>query len=234
VRTLVIGIPLPHVTFDNYSFISAPALSEYEQMIVDTAAVSNAVEAIATGSAEHRTFAGQPVSAGPSTATSFGLGELLKMRRREAEWFFAKGGVAICFAHPDVHHPAVGDKCDWRRYSWLPAPSEFSYERHLLPGFGAPGVELSDDTHPLAPFIAEFSERLAYRATIDESAPDFAQYGRVFARNRAGVPIGADLTIEAGRMVLVPPLLDARAERVLVAQRLRDCLERLQPPSVGA
>jgi hypothetical protein len=28
-RTLVIGIPLPHSTFDNYSFASAPSISEY-------------------------------------------------------------------------------------------------------------------------------------------------------------------------------------------------------------
>src|SRR3990172_4909330 len=39
-RTLVLGIPLPHVTFDNYSFLSAPSLFDYGRAIVETSALS--------------------------------------------------------------------------------------------------------------------------------------------------------------------------------------------------
>ena len=236
-RTLVIGIPLPHVSFDNYSFVSAPAISEYERLVVDPAAVSGVIEEVATGAAEHRNFAGQLVRAGPSTASSFGLADLLRMRRREAEWFFGRGGTALCFAHPDVAHPAVGEDCGWRRYSWLPQPSSFSYEQHLHPGFGAPGVELTDDAHPFATLIAEFGSRLAYRATVDESAEGFAEYGRVFARNRAGAAVAAELTVGRGSIVFVPPPVDPRSERGKLAQTLFSCFERLherapdEPPS---
>jgi hypothetical protein len=34
-RTLVVGISLPHFTFDNASFLSAPSFSEYGRVIVD-------------------------------------------------------------------------------------------------------------------------------------------------------------------------------------------------------
>ena len=99
-RTLVIGIPLPHVSFDNYSFASAPALSDYARLIVEASAVSTVVEDVVAGSGGHRNFAGQLLHNAQSTAAAFSLSDLLSMRRREAEWFFARGGTAVCFAHP--------------------------------------------------------------------------------------------------------------------------------------
>src|SRR5262245_6936860 len=132
-RVLVIGIPLPHVSFDNYSFLSAPAFSDYRRLIVDTAAVSRTVEEVISGEAAHRNFAGVPVTNGPSTGQAFSLEQLLQMRRRESEWFLAPGGVLACLAHPDIVH--VVDACGWRRYAWLPAPPGFDYRKHLLPGF---------------------------------------------------------------------------------------------------
>jgi hypothetical protein len=156
------------------------------------------------------------------------------MRRREAEWFFARGGIALCFAYPDVAHPAVGEDCAWRRYSWLPAPPSFSYEQHLHAGFGTPGLQLTFDTHQFAPFVSEFAPRLAYRATVGETAPGFADYGRVFARNRAGAAVAAELIVDRGRIVLVPPLLDSRSDRNAVAQALFACFEAGQPGPDGS
>jgi hypothetical protein len=227
VRTLVIGIPLPHVTFDNYSFISAPAFSDYDRLIVETAAASSAIEEIVSGGGDHKTFAGQPVHNAPSAADGFGLCRLLQMRRRETEWFLARGGVLVCFVHPDVAHPQVAEDCNWRRYSWLPAPAGFRYEDHLLPGFGTLGAELTAADHPFAPFIAEFASRLAYRATIDATAPNFSDYARILARTRAGVPIGADLTVGKGRLILLPPILKLEPDRPAIARSLFDSLERL-------
>lgn len=225
-RTLVIGIPLPHVTFDNYSFISAPALSEYERLIVDTAAVSTVVEEVAARSADHRNFAGQPVHNGPRTPAAFSLADLLQMRRREAEWLFARGGLAVCFTHPDVAHTGIADGCEWQRYKWLPAPSGFHYADRLLPGFGTPGAEITDEDHPFAQFLLELAPRLAYRATIDEAAPDFADYGRVVARSRGGAAIAAEITIARGSLIFLPPLVDPQTDRSKVAQILYDCIEQ--------
>jgi len=232
VRTLVIGIPLPHVTFDNYSFISAPAFSDYDGLIVETAAASTAIEDVISGVGDHKTFAGQPIHNAPSTADAFSLCRLLQMRRRETEWFFARGGTIVCFVHPDVAHPQVAEDCGWRRYSWLPAPAGFRYEDHLLPGFGTPGAELTAEDHPFAPFIAKFAPRLAYRATIDDTAPNFSDYARILARTRAGAPIAADLAAGNGRTILLPPILKLEPDRPAIARSLFDSLERLGAPSV--
>ena len=228
-RTLVVGIPLPHVTFDNYSGISAPAFSEYQRLIVETAALSNVVEEVIAGVGEHRNFGGQLVHNGPSTADAFSLSDLLEMRRRETEWFLSRGGIAVCFAHPDVAHPGVAHH-GWRRYSWLPAPPGLRYEAFLLPGFGTPGAEVSDTDHPFAPFISELAPRLAYRATLDESAPNFSDYAHVFARSRGGAAIAAELTVDRGRIVILPPIIDPQSDRGKVAQTLFECFERLAEP----
>jgi hypothetical protein len=227
-RTLVVGLPLPHVSFDNYSFVSAPAFSEYARLIVQTDAVSKTVENIVASEGEHRTFAGQPITNGPSTAEAFSLLELLEMRRRETEWFLARGGVIALFAHPDVAHPSIAPTCGWRRYAWLPAPQGFRYDEHLLPGFGTPGADLIDPDHPFAPYITGLSNRIAYRATVDEQAPNFNEYARVFARSHGGAAIGVELTIAAGKVVLLPPLIDAGSDRSLIAQTLHACFERYE------
>jgi hypothetical protein len=226
-RTLVIGIALPHVTFDNYTFASAPALSDYTRLIVEMAGVSTVVEEIAASTGSHRNYAGQPVQPGASTPDTFSLKDLVEMRRREASWFFSRGGVAVCFTHPDVSHRGAVESCDWRRYAWLPAPPGFDYAQHLLPGFGTPGAEVSDESHPFAPFITEFASRLGYRATIDEGAPDFSDYGSIFARGPAGNAIAAELAIGSGRIVLIPPMVEPNKNRGDVALLLATCFDRM-------
>ena len=223
-RTLVIGIPLPHVSFDNYSFLSAPAFSEYERLIVEPASVSNTVEEVISAEGEHRDFAGHIVHNAPSSSTAFSLQDLLEMRRRESEWFFRRGGVLVCFSHPDVAHSGVAGSCGWRRYSWLPAPPGFRFEEHLLPGFGTPGAQLVEEDHPFASYITDLAQRVAYRATIDDDAPGFGDYGRIFARSLGGAPIAAELKLDAGRIILLPPLVDPAKDRTTVAQTLSTCL----------
>jgi hypothetical protein len=226
-RTLVIGIPLPHVSFDNYSFISAPAFSDYQRIIVEMSSVSTAIEEVVAGERDHHDFGGHLVHNAPSTATAFSLQQLLQMRGRECDWFFDRGGVLVCFVHPDVAHPGVEGLCGWRRYSWLPAPPGFSYEQHLLPGFGTPGAEVSNEEQAFAAFVADFAPRLAYRATIDETAPNFRDYGRVFVRRTTGgAAIAAELAVGNGHLVLLPPVLKPETDRTAIAQALFTSLER--------
>src|SRR3972149_1755401 len=101
-RPLVLGIPLPHVTFDNYSFLSAPSLFDYGRVIVETSALSEAIEQVTAGSIEYRTYGGLPVVNGPGGPAAFSLAELLRLRRLEAERLLARGGIIACFAHPRV------------------------------------------------------------------------------------------------------------------------------------
>src|SRR3972149_6502452 len=100
-RTLVLGIPLPHVTFDNYSFLSAPSLFDYARLIVDTSALSEAIDQVAAGSSEHRTHGGLTIVNDQGGRSSASMAELLLLRRREAKRLLARGGVIACFAYPD-------------------------------------------------------------------------------------------------------------------------------------
>lgn len=234
-RTLVIGIPLPHLTYDNYSFLSAPSFFDYRRMIVEAAAVSQVVEEVVAGSAEHRTFGGQRVTNGPSSARAMGLADLLLLRRREMERFLDRGGMAVVFAYPDAPHTGIQGLSGWRRYSWLPSPEGFRYDEHLVPGFGRPGVRLEEVGHPFAPYIEAFGPRLAYRAYADEEAPSFGEYARVFARSVGGAAVGVELRVGRGRIVFIPPLerLDPSRDRTVLAERLYQCLERATDYSSG-
>ncbi len=234
-NALVLGIPLPHITFDNYSFLSAPSLFDYDRIIVDMSAVSEAVDQARDGSPEHRTHSGQTVVNGPSSTRTFSLAELLRLRRLEAERALARGGTVICLAYPDVAHEGIAGLPGWRRYDWLPAPEGFSYAEHLLAGFGKPGVEIANAEHPFAPYVKAFGVRLAFRAYVLEQADvelgeeGFPQYARVFARSPGGAAVGVELEVGPGRVVLLPPLdsLNYSNDRVPLANVLCDCLERM-------
>lgn len=234
-RTLVIGIPLPHVTFDNYSFLSAPSFFDYPRMIVETASLSRVVEEVVQGSAQHRTFSDQPIVNGPSEAQAFGLADMLTLRRREAERFLARGGIIACFAHPDAPHQGIQGLPGWRRYDWLPSPEGFRFQEHLLPGFGRPGLRLEDPSHPFASFIEEWGDWLAYRAYVAEEAPALDGGARVFARSPGGAAVGVELMVGAGRIVLFPPLerFDPTVNRIALADALFRSLERASHQDSG-
>jgi hypothetical protein len=225
-RTLVVGIPLPSATFDNYSFASAPSFADYSQIIVDMESVSQVVDEIAAGVGEHKNFVGHPVTLAPTTPTTFRLADLLAMRSREAGWSLTHGSVIVCLAQPDVAHTAISGVDGWRRYSWLPSPEGFRYAEHLLPGYGTPGAVLTEEDHIFAPYVRTFGERLSYRTVIDDNSPGFADFGRVFIRSTGGLPIGAELHVQKGSVIILPPLSHFESERALLAQTLSDCLER--------
>jgi hypothetical protein len=229
-RTLVLGIPLPHIAFDNYSFLSAPSLFDYGRIIVDMAAVSAAVEEVASGEREHATFARQPIVNGPGDHASFSLAELLRLRRLEAERFFERGGDLVCLAYPDAAHEGIDAFPGWRRYDWLPAPQAFSYSDGLLAGYGKLGVEVCDEGHPFAPYARQFGVRLAFRCYLAEGAEGPPPFARVFARSPGGAAVGFQLAIGQGSAVFLPPFgsLDYDKDRAPLANVLNDCLDRLQ------
>ena len=225
-RTLVINFPLPNLNFDNFSFLSAPSFIEYQRVIVDIGATATAVQQAADGEGAHTTYGGQAIVNGVTSAHAFPLAELLEMRRREAELLLSHGGLIILITHPETTVPGV-DGADWRSYSWLPEPENFSFTRDILPGFGRQGAVLTDPDHPFGPYIRDLAPRIAYRAYLNESAQGFAETGAIFARSAGGVAIGFDVATAGGRLLLLPTLADPTKDRPVIANAIVGSLDLL-------
>jgi hypothetical protein len=226
VRTLIIGIPLPDPTFDNYSFISAPSISEYRRLVVEMSSVVRVIEEVARGSAEHRTFVSQPVVNGPATGNQFALDDLLAMRQREAEAFFARGGTALFFAYPETVLNGIHGSETWGSYSWLPAPEEFSYRSHLLPGFGNEPAEPVTGATPFTRYFQEFARASRYRVSAADQAIEEAG-GHVLARSAGGLTVAFQIPLTDGNLIITPPLLDPAKDRALVAEAILEGFDAL-------
>jgi hypothetical protein len=224
-HTVVLGLPLPNAIFDNGSFLSASSISEYDRMIIDPLAASQAIDDVVNGTSVHQTFGGQAIVNGEASSHAFGLRELLDMRRRETGRLLERRGVIVCFAHPDAVHEGVTGDEPWRRYSWLPDDPGFSPKEHLQPGFGRPGaVTIEDESHPFAPFIETLKKRVAFRAQADEEAPALKEGGRVFARNTGGFAIAFDLPFAGGHLVFLPAVQKPEQVRMEAASAMVGCL----------
>ncbi|HEY5625932.1 MAG TPA: hypothetical protein VIT93_05550 [Dehalococcoidia bacterium] len=228
-RTLVVGIPLPGVSFDNASFLSAPSFSEYSRMFIDPAAASRVIDEVAQGTAVHQTYGCQAIVSGEGSSFAFGLTELLEMRRRETARLLEGGGLIVCLAHPDAIHTEVA----WSRYSWLPADEGFSPAQHLLPGFGSTGAALTVDDHPFAAFVRTLKKHISYRSHVDEDAPALREGGRVFARSAGGSAVGFDLPLAGGHLVFLPAIEKPESIRMQVAEVVAECLEAWEAAEAG-
>lgn len=223
-RTLIIGLPLPNAGFDNYSFLSAPSFGEYQQLVVDVASVTRAVDDVINGAGVHATYGGQAIVNGPASSHAFSLREIVQMRRRETERLLANGGLVVLIGYPPVPHDVQG--AEWKTLGWLPEPDGFSFERDLLPGFGTAGAVVVDAEHPFAPYVETLAPRLAYRVYVNEDVRGVAENGLVFARSSGGVAIGVEIGVGGGRLVVLPPLVKPEADRPLTAQAMAQCLDR--------
>ncbi|MEO8457355.1 MAG: hypothetical protein ABI559_06030 [Chloroflexota bacterium] len=224
-QSLIVGLPLPSASFDNHSFLAAPSFGEYQQLVVDLASVSRAVDDIVHGTAAHTTYGGQAVVNGEASPHAFPLREILTMRRRETEWMLSHGGLIVVVASPGVPHADIaGDP--WNSFDWLPEPDGFSFADDLLAGFGRPGAVLVDSEHPFAPIIQALAPRLAYRVYVNEEARAVAETGHVFARSEGGVPIAFDMRAGEGHLVFLPTILKPESDRPIIAQAMLDSFER--------
>lgn len=225
-RTLIIGLSLPNLDFDNHTFLNAPSFAEYHQVVVDTATVSRCVDDVVRGSAAHTTYGGQAIVNGEASAYAFSLRSLLDMRRRETDWVISHGGLIALMASPEVTQPDVAGG-PWRNYDWLPPNENFSFAADLLAGFGKPGAVLVDAEHPFAPYISELAPHVAYRVYLNETG-EAARNAHVFARSSGGQAIGFEMPLGEGTLVVLPPLLRPDVDRPRTAAAISDSLARWQ------
>jgi hypothetical protein len=224
VRTLIIGLSLPSVDFDNYTFLGAPSFAEYHQIVVDGATVARQVDDVVSGRSAHATYGGQAIVNGSASAYAFSLRALLDMRKRETEWVLSHGGIVALMASPPVTQPDVEGGM-WQSYDWLPETQDFASQADLLAGFGRPGAVLVDAEHPFAPYVQQLAPHVAYRIYLNETT-DNARNCHVFARSSGGQAIGFEMPLSGGTMVVLPPLLKPDQERARTAAAISDSIAR--------
>jgi hypothetical protein len=204
-RILSLGFPLPGPQVDNYNFLSAPSLFDYDAVVVDPHTLSLLIEGVLAGTDEAATFAGVPVLNAPASPASASLGEVLLRRRDETARLLANGGAVVCFAHPPAAHAGITGAGPLDDYYWLPDDVAGACRPPALLAGEGTQAHVVDDQQPLAAFIAGQLANIAYRAHFDERR---VQGARVFARSQGGAAIGIELTAGSGRVVLLPALRD--------------------------
>ena len=196
-RILSLGFPLPGVRVDNYSFVSAPSLFDYDALVVEPGALSQLVTGVIDGSAEARTFSGARVRLRAEEPSDVALEDLFRRRAEETAMFLRRGGVALLFGRtPVFHRPHEGAAL--RDDAWLGDAAP-----RLTPADGTT-IEVSDYQHPLAAFVASQAANVRYAACARE--PDLPAGARVFARSYGGAALGFEYAADHGRVVVLPAL----------------------------
>ena len=208
-RILSLGVPMPGPAVDNHTFANAPTFFDYDAIVVDPRALSQLIEEVVDGSAEHATRTGERLTNAPTDPGAVGLADLLHDRQEETARLLARGGLVVCFAYPNVvHHRVAGfSGCD--RYFWLPAPAGLQYGSSLLRRGAGSEIIPTEHDHPFGPFVDQFRSKLSYHAYFADDTPGFAGAARVFARSAGAAAIGVELSLSSGRIVFLPPLARA-------------------------
>ena len=155
---------MPGASVDNYTFVSAPSFFDYDAIVVDPRVLSLLIEGLSDGSVGATTFAGLPVTNGPSTAASAALGDVLLRRRDETRTLLDQGGAVVCFAHPASSHTRIAGIDALDDYYWLPAAPAF------VAGEGSQ-AHVVDFQHPLASFVHGQLANVEYHAYLPDGAP---------------------------------------------------------------
>jgi hypothetical protein len=225
-RLLVIGMPLPNQKIDNYSFFSAPSFFDYDAVLIDPAAIVQAVNDVLNGGAAHATAADEPIVNAPSNGLQVGLADLLKRRRDETERLLERGGTVALFARPSQPFRFIAGMPAVDQYFWLPAPAGMAYaEPYLIPAFGTEVVP-TDTSNPLTPFITAFDRWFHYRAYFAENVPSFSGVANVFARSVGGAAVGVRFQFGRGHVYFLPAMFSTPEgdPRFNLASTLLNCL----------
>ena len=199
-RILSLGFPMPGPQVDNHTFANAPSFFDYDAIVVDPLALSQLIDEVVAGNAEHTTRSREPVANTSTGQGAVGLAALLRDRRDETARLLARGGLVVCFAYPNVVHQAVTGFSGCDRYFWLPTPPGIEYSEPALRRGTGTEIAPTEQEHPFGPYCQQFRGKLAYHAYFADDTP-----GRVFARSAGGAVVGVDLTLDRGRVVFLPP-----------------------------
>jgi hypothetical protein len=203
-RLLSISHPLRHPRADNHSIFNAPAIFDYDAIVIDPDGVFETILDVVEARAEHATHTDMPVANGETTAGHVGLADLLRRRQLEVARALENGALVVVFLHPQATIPGVSTFSGLDRYFVLPAPPGLGWDARLIQGGEGATASVSAHGHPFARVLDVLRQDLRYHAYFDDRAPGFAGSAQILARSSGGAPVAAEFTVGAGRIVFLP------------------------------
>ena len=203
-RLLAIGHPLRNPRVDNHSIFNAPALFDYDAIVIDPGSIFETIGEVVEGAAEYRTRAGLPIVNGQPSAVAAGLADLLKRRRDELGRALERGAVVAVFLHPQATLHEVSDFGGLDRYFLLPAPAGMAWDSRQVRGGEGTEAALTDHGHAFAPVLDVLRGDLMYRAYLDDRAPGFAAHAHTVARSPGGGALSVAFRVGGGTLVFLP------------------------------
>jgi hypothetical protein len=227
-RLLAIGYALPHPEIDNHTVFNSPSYFDYDALFVDPASITGAVAQLLNDAREFESDDGRPVVNAATTASAVSAADQLRRRAEETQRLLESGGLVIVTARPNATQGGVlgFEGCD--RYSWLPAPAAMAWGPPFLRAAEGKTLRVTDETHPFSRLIREFRRDLRYRGVFDDRQAAVRGAAKVFAVGGAGVPIGVEFPVLAGRVVFIPAFPDETgAMRTDLADKLVDAVHAM-------
>lgn len=203
-RVLSISHRLPGIQIDNHTLFNAPALFDYDAIVIDAGAVFDSIRAAARGEEEFQTHADLPVVNGASIDGAAGLAALLQRRRDEVQRALERGSVVVVYACAPSQFSGVAGFAGVDTYFYLPAPDGMAWDAATIVGGEGPRAAVVDHDHAFVRVFETYERDTLYRAYFNDRAPGFARHAKVFLRSPGGAPVGVEFPVFNGRLIFMP------------------------------
>ena|GEM_PF-467249 len=210
-RILSLSHRLMHPTIDNHNIFNAPALFDYEAIVIDVAGVAGAIHNAVSAQEAYQTHADVPVANGESIDGVTGVADTLRRRHQELTRALERGAVVIVFMDRPGQITGVASYQGLDRYFFLPAPAGMSWDTTTIRSGEGVTLSISEPGHPTVDVMETYRRELLYRAHFNDRAPGFAGNARVIARSEGASPIAAEFSVFNGRVIFLPTPREAGA-----------------------
>ena len=210
-RILSLGHRLMHPTIDNHNIFNAPALHDYEAIVVDVARVAETIHNAVSSQEAYETHADVPVANGESLDGVTGIADTLRRRHEELTRALERGAVVLVFMDRPGQITGVAGYQGLDRYFFLPAPAGMAWDTTTIRGGEGVTLSISDPGHPTVDVMESYRRELLYLAHFNDRAPGFAGNARVIARSEGGAPVAVEFSVFNGRVIFLPAPRDAGA-----------------------
>ena len=166
---------------DNYNIFSAPAVLDYEAIVVDVGGVAETVRTAVDASAAYQSYANLPIVNGESVDGVAGIAETLSRRAEEIRLALERGATVIVFMDRGGQIAGVSGNQGLERYFFLPAPGGLAWNSTTIRGGEGRTLSISEPDHPTIDVIESYRRDILYRAYFNDRAPGFAGNARVIA-----------------------------------------------------